>query len=87
MTVVTQVIILLIVLAAMVMVLLAIRQLSHYEGFDDSIESSRLKEEVENDERILSKNNIFHNLVDSEKGKKTEKVYNENSKDPFSRKE
>ena len=85
----TQIIILLAVLVAMVLVLLAIRQLSNFEGFDDAEETHRLKEEVVNEDKVLSRNNIFHTLVDSDnkKNTKTEKVYNDNSKDPFSPKE
>lgn len=66
MEVFTQIIILLIVLAVMVLVLLAIRQLSHFEGFDDSLETDHLKNEIEEDKHILSKNNIFSTLVEAE---------------------
>ena len=89
MAIFTQIIILIVILAVMFMVLLAIRHLTHFEGFEDSEETTRLKEEIKKDSRILSNNNIFHNLVDTEikKEKQTEKVYNSNSNDPFSRKE
>ena len=84
----TQIVILLIVLACMVMVLLAIRRLSHFEGFDDNDETLHLKKEIKEDGHILSKNSIFSSLVDSsiEKEKK-EDNYNSNSKDPLSRRE
>lgn len=65
----TQIVILLIVLATMVMILIAIRQLTHFEGFDDSSETNLLKEEVEEDGHVISNNNIFHNLVEAEPGK------------------
>lgn len=66
MSVFIQAIILLGVLAAMVMVLLAIRNLTHFEGFDDAEETISLKKEVEEKKNVLSHNNIFHNLVESE---------------------
>lgn len=66
MNVFIQIIILLAVLATMVMVLLAIRKLAHFENFDDAEETSRLKKEVEDKDSVLSQNNIFHNLVESE---------------------
>lgn len=62
----TQIIILIVVLACMVMVLLAIRRLSHFEGFDDSEETVNLKKELEENAHILSHNNIFSTLVDAE---------------------
>ena len=81
----TQVIILLIILACMVMVLLAIRQLSHFEGFDDRDETLHLKDEVKEDGHVLSKNNIFSTLVDAVPEKETkEKRYNSNSNEPLS---
>ena len=84
----TQIVIILIVLACMVMVLLAIRQLSHYEGFDDTEETVHLKEEIKEDGHILSKNSIFSTLVDANSEKdNNKKNYNSNSKDPFSPKE
>ena len=61
----TQIVILLIILACMMMVLLAIRQLSHFEGFDDSEETSHLKKEIDEDGHILSHNNIFSTLVET----------------------
>lgn len=82
----SQIVILLIVLACMVMVLIGIRQLTHFEGFENTDETNHLKDEVEEEGEILSNNNIFHNLVNTEKVD-TEKDYKENSKDPFSRKE
>lgn len=70
----------------MVMVLLAIRQLAKFEGFDDNEDTAHLKKEVKDDEHILSRNNIFSNLVETEMVKDIED-YKENSKEPFSRKE
>ncbi|MCH5236559.1 MAG: hypothetical protein J1E95_02020 [Muribaculaceae bacterium] len=67
----SQIIILLAVLAAMFMVLLAIRQLARFEHFDDEEETSRLKKELKEEDRILSRNNIFHNLVDPDDSSKT----------------
>lgn len=66
MSVFIQAIILLGVLATMVMVLLAIRNLTHFEGFDDAKETDSLKREIEEKNNVLSHNNIFHNLVESE---------------------
>ena len=66
MSVFTQIVILIIVLSCMVMVLLGIRQLTKFEGFDDSEETSHLKEEVEDDGHIISHNNIFSTLVEAE---------------------
>lgn len=62
----TQIVILLLVLTAMVMVLLAIRQLSKFEGFDDAEETYHLKEEVEQDGHILSNNSIFSTIVEAD---------------------
>lgn len=88
MAIFTQIIILLIVLACMVMVLLAIRQLTRFEGFEDASETSHLKEEVEEDGRILSHNNIFSTLVETEPIKeKSDEDHKETSKDPLSRRE
>ena len=61
----TQIVILMIVLSSMVMVLLAIRQLTKFEGFDDSNETKELKEELEEDKHVVSNNNIFHTLVEA----------------------
>ena len=69
----TQIVILLVVLACMVMVLMAIRQLTHFEGFEDAEETSHLKEDVEESDNIISNNNIFHTLVDAEHLKPQEK--------------
>ena len=79
-----QIIILLVVLSAMFLVLIAVRQLTHFEGFDNSEETRHLRDEVKDDGKILSQNNIFHNLVEIEV---KEEDHNSNSKDPFSRKE
>lgn len=80
------------VLACMVVVLLSIRQLFHFERFDDSEETNHLKDEVKDDINIISHNNIFKNLVDVEPEPiKTDRHknnnYKSNSKDPFSPKE
>ena len=83
----TQIVILLLVLACMVMVLLAIRQLSHYEGFEDADETVHLKKEVKEDGHILSNNNIFSTLVETSSDEEKKDNYKANSKEPFSRKE
>lgn len=84
----TQIVILIVVLACMIMLLMAIRQLTHYEGFEDSEETSHLKEEVEEDTPIISSNNIFSNLVETDMKKNTkENNYKSNSNDPLSRRE
>lgn len=62
----TQIIILIAVLASMFMVLLAIRQLARFEHFDDEKETENLKHEVKDNDRIVSHNSIFHNLVDTD---------------------
>ncbi|MCH5235739.1 MAG: hypothetical protein J1E16_10630 [Muribaculaceae bacterium] len=77
-----------VVLACMVMVLLAIRQLSHFEGFDDSEETSHLKKEIDEDGNILSHNNIFSTLVEAPPEEPVKKEnYKSNSSEPFSPKE
>ena len=73
MSIFTQIVILLLVLTAMVMVLLAIRQLTKFETFDDSEETLNLKEELKKDERILSSNSIFSTLVDTKNKEEEEK--------------
>ena len=84
----TQIVILLIVLASMVMVLLAIRQLAHFDSFDDSEETRSLRDEVQDDEHIITGNNIFSTIVDADPEEKFNRNhYKENSKDPLSRKE
>lgn len=80
MSILAQIVILLVVLACMVMVLLAIRQLTHFEGFDDIEETRHLKEEVEEDGHVLSKNNIFNTLVDAEPVKDFEEMNDERKK-------
>ncbi|MCH5222448.1 MAG: hypothetical protein J1E82_00270 [Muribaculaceae bacterium] len=79
-----QIVILLAVLAAMIIVLLGIRQLAHFEKFDNEDETKLLKGEVEKDDRIVSKNSIFHNLVGQEAEVKKNDDYKKTSKDPFS---
>lgn len=80
-----QIVILLIILACMVMVLIGIRQLGHFQSFEDAEETSHLKEEVEDDGHILSNNNIFSTLVEPEPEKDIIKRHHkENSKEPFS---
>lgn len=76
MSVFVQIIILLAVLATMVMVLLAIRQLTNFEGFDDAKETDSLKHEVEDKNSVLSRNNIFHTLVESEVPREEESIEN-----------
>lgn len=73
------VIILLIVLACMVMVLLAIRQLTHYESFDDAEETNHLKEEVEEDRKVISEKGIFRTLIDVEPFETKDKIPNKES--------
>ena len=89
MSIFTQIVILTVVLASMVMVLLAIRQLTNFEGFEDKEETAHLKNEIENEDKVISDNNIFHNLIGEKKKTKFEKkeYYKDNSKDPLSRKE
>ena len=82
-----QIIILMAVLASMVMVLLAIRKLSRFDNFDDEEETLLLKQEVEEDSRVVSDHSIFHNLIEEQKEKIKEKSYKKTSKEPFSRKE
>lgn len=88
MSMVAQIVILMIVLACMVMVLLGIKRLTHYGNFDDAEETLHLKDEVEEDGHILTKNSIFNTLVDAEPEKVNVKEYNKsykrNSKDPLS---
>lgn len=55
-----------IILSSMVMVLLAIRQLGHFEGFDDSEETHNLREDLEEKGDVLSNNNIFSSIVETE---------------------
>lgn len=81
-----QIVILILVLTAMVMVLLGIRQLTNFEGFENTNETNHLRDEVKDDGNILSQNNIFHNLVEIE-AKKEDEPHNSNSKEPFSRNE
>lgn len=73
------VIILLIVLACMVMVLLAIRQLTHYESFDDAEETDHLKEEVEEDRKVISEKGIFRTLIDVEPVETKDNIPNKES--------
>ena len=80
----TQIIILIIVLSSMVMVLLAIRQLTRFEGFDDAEETRQLKDELEDNGKILSHNSIFSNLVEADD---EEPTHNSKSKEPVSRRE
>ena len=87
MSVFTQIIILIVVLSSMVMVLLAIRQLTHFEGFDDAEETRHLKEDLQEKSNILSQNSIFSNLVEADEEKVKESQYSSKSKDPVSRRE
>lgn len=86
MSVFIQIVVLLVVLACMVMVLLAIRQLTHYQGFEDKQETNHLKEEVEEDKQVLSNNNIFSTLVEVDP-KDYSESYKSKSKEPVSRRE
>lgn len=84
----TQIVILLIILSSMVMVLLAIRQLAHFDSFDDSEETHNLREELQDDNHIITGNSIFGTLIDADPEEKISKNhYKENSKEPISRKE
>lgn len=84
----TQIVILMLVLACMVMVLLAIRKLTHSEGFEDVEETEHLRDELEDEGKILSHNNIFSTLVDSDtESYWKERDHKKNSKEPVSRKE
>ena len=83
MSVFTQIIILLIVLAVMVMILIGIRQLTHFEGFEDTVETDHLKKDLEENGNVLSNNNIFHSLVEVEP-EKDRQDHKENSREPFS---
>lgn len=82
----TQIVILLLVLSCMVMLLLAIRQLSRFEGFDDEAETMHLREDVEEDGHILSKNSVFKTLVEAEPEEPND-IHKSRSKDPFSPRE
>lgn len=64
MSIFIEIIILLIVLACMVMLLLGIRHLTHYEDFDDTEDTVNLRDEIESDNHIMSHNNIFSTLVE-----------------------
>lgn len=61
-----EIVIILIVLAAMVLVLLAIRQLAHFESFDDAEETRNLRDEVNEDGNIITRNNVFSTLVEAD---------------------
>lgn len=87
MGIITQIIVLFIVLSSMVMVLLAIRQLSRFEGFDDKEETNGLRDDVEEKKNVLSNNSIFSTLVEVDTDKREKRDYKSNSKGPFSRKE
>ena len=71
----------------MVMVLLGIRKLTHYEDFEDAEETFNLKREVKEDGHIISNNNIFSSLVEvkGEEPKSDKSNYKSNSSDPLSR--
>ena len=76
------------VLSSMVMVLLAIRRLTKFEGFDDETDTKVLKEEIEENAEVLSTNSIFHNLVETSRERDNKKQnYKSNSKEPVSRRE
>ena len=75
-----QIVILLVVLACMVLLLLAIRQLTNFQGFDDTKETLDLKQEVDQDGHILSDNNIFSTLVESKPEEKIKKDHRTTSK-------
>lgn len=68
-----NIIIVLVIISAMVMVLLAITQLSRSENFDDRDETNHLRHEIREDRNVVSKNNIFHNLVEMENKEEKEK--------------
>ena len=84
-----QVMILIVVLAAMVMILLGIRQLTDSEGFEDNLDTEELKRNLVNGRDVISERNIFGNLVDKkdeEVAPLVEEVYNSTRHDPSSRK-
>lgn len=88
MSVFVQIVILLIVLSSMVMVLLAIRQLTKFEDSDHTEEVKELKDELEESGNIMSRNNIFHSLVEIPGEDTSEnKDYKSKTKDPLSRRE
>lgn len=61
---VVRAIILICVLAVMVLVLLSIKEVCNFESYDNAEETKKLKEEVDNEEEIISKNSVFSTLVD-----------------------
>lgn len=61
-----QIIIILVILAAMIMVLLGIAQLGRHEAYDNVDETESLKNEVDSDDDVISKNNVFNNLVNKD---------------------
>lgn len=57
-------IILIVVLAAMIMVLISIKELSNVEEYDNEKETKTLIKEVEDDDEVITHNSIFRTLVD-----------------------
>lgn len=82
-----QIFIVLVLLAAMILVLLGIGQLTKQHSFDDSEETSNLKNELSESDEVVSHNSVFHKLIE-EKIESTKKSsdYKNSSKEPSSRK-
>ena len=59
-----QTVILLIVLAAVVFIILSIRELTNNEQFDNIDDTKYLKNDVDNNSRTLTHSNIFHSVID-----------------------
>lgn len=68
-----QVILVLVILAAMILILLGIGRLGHENDFEDATETELLKEEVEDENNVISSNSIFKNLVEKEANPKDHK--------------
>ena len=56
-------IIILVILAAMILVLLGIAQLGRHESYDNIEETELLKNEVSDNDNVITKNSVFKNLI------------------------
>lgn len=75
-----QIIIVLVLLAAMVMILLGIGQLGNQDAFENNDKTSHLREDVEETSDVISDSNIFNSLLNKREVLKKKEVPIPNNK-------
>ncbi|MDE6143140.1 MAG: hypothetical protein K2F94_03580 [Muribaculaceae bacterium] len=80
MSIVAQIILVALILGAMAAILLGIRRLVNFDDYDDPQSTIMLEREVEEDEKLISGNNVFRGILERQR------CENSTSSGPSSRK-